>query len=242
MLARAIELSMNRKLGPVAATFVSQVSCPQECPWYDDGKWGSPCYANNGFQGFMTARLNKGQGDHIDAAREEAELIRGLSGERTLRLHVVGDCKDQRAAEMVSQAADEYRARHGSPVWTYTRAWEHIPRASWGGVSVLASCETPTQVLRAARMGYATAIVVGEFAQPIAYKKSGIKIVPCPQETGRVPTCADCKLCWRDGILRQAGITIGFEAHSGGAAKLRNKLVEIEARSRASGSDPIFLQ
>jgi hypothetical protein len=89
MLARAIEVSTNRKLGPVAATFVSQVSCPQECPWYDDGKWGSPCYANNGFQELMTARLNQGKGDHIDAAREEADLIRGLSGERTLRLHVV---------------------------------------------------------------------------------------------------------------------------------------------------------
>jgi hypothetical protein len=103
MLARAVEVSANRKLGPVAATFVSQVSCPEYCPWYDGGKWVSPCYANNGFQGFMTARLNQGTGDHLDAAREEAELIRGLSSERTLRLHVVGDCKDQFAAETVSK-------------------------------------------------------------------------------------------------------------------------------------------
>lgn len=28
MLVKAIEVSTNRKLGPVAATFVSQVSCP----------------------------------------------------------------------------------------------------------------------------------------------------------------------------------------------------------------------
>jgi hypothetical protein len=242
MLAKAIEVSTNRKLGPVAATFVSQVSCPRECPWYDDGRWGSPCYANNGFQGFMTAKLNQGKGDHLDAAREEADLIRRLSGERTLRLHVVGDCKDQRAAEMVSKAADEYRAKHGRLVWTYTRAWVQVPRTSWGSVSVLASCETPEQVQRAERLGYATAIVVSHFPQPTAYRRDGVKIVPCPQETGRVPTCADCKLCWRDDILRQAGITIGFEAHSGGAAKLRNKLAEIEAKTRAAGSDPVFLQ
>jgi hypothetical protein len=228
MLAKAIEVSANRKLGPVAATFVSQVSCPEECPWYDDGKWGSPCYANNGFQGFMTAKLNQGNGDYLDAAREEAELIRRLSGERTLRLHVVGDCKDGIAVETVSKAADEYRSKQGQLVWTYTRAWEHVPRESWGSVSVLASCETPAQVWRARRKGYATAIVVSEFAQPTAYKKSGVKIVPCPQETGRVPTCADCELCWKDDILRQAGITIGFEAHSGGANKVRQKLLQID--------------
>jgi hypothetical protein len=140
MLARAVEVSANRKLGPVAATFVSQVSCPKECPWFDDGKWGSACYANNGFQGFMTAKLNRGIGDHLDAAREEAELIRALSGERTLRLHVVGDCKDRLAAEIVSAAAEQYSSKHAQTVWTYTRAWEHVPRASWGEVSVLTSC------------------------------------------------------------------------------------------------------
>src|SRR5437867_549907 len=149
MLARAKEVTTNPKLGPVAATYVSQVSCPGECPWYDDGKWGSPCYANNGFQGLMTKKLNQGKGDYIDAAREEAQLISQLSGERPLRLHVVGDCKDRAAAQFVARAADSYRAQRGQPVWTYTRAWEHIPRSVWGRVSVLASCETAGQVRRA---------------------------------------------------------------------------------------------
>ena len=79
---------------------------PGECRWYDDGKWGSSCYANNGFQGFMKARLNKGQGDPVGAAREEASLIDTLSGARPLRLHVVGDCKDGAAATIVSAASE----------------------------------------------------------------------------------------------------------------------------------------
>ncbi len=37
------EITTNPKLGPVAATFVSQVSCPSECPWYDDGKCCAKC-------------------------------------------------------------------------------------------------------------------------------------------------------------------------------------------------------
>jgi hypothetical protein len=236
MLSRGRELSTNTKLGPVATTYVSQVSCPEECPWYDDGKWGSPCYANNNFIGLHTKKLNQGQGDYIDAAREEAAVIASLSGERPLRLHVVGDCKDRAATEIVSKAVEGYRAKHGQPSWTYTRAWEQVPRESWGSVSVLASCETPAQVRRALRKGYATAIVVGEFAQPTAYRKGGVKIVPCPQETGRVPTCVECQLCWKDDILRAAQITIGFEAHGFQAGKVRKMLTEIQAADGAAGS------
>jgi hypothetical protein len=228
MLARAIEVSANPKLGPVAVTFVSQVSCPSECPWYDDGKWGSPCYANNGFQGLITKKLNQGKGDFMDAAREEANLISKLSGERPLRLHVVGDCKDLCAAELVAKAAESYRAKRAQPVWTYTRAWEHIPRSTWRSVSVLASCETADQVRLALEAGYASAIVVGAFTKSTAYYRDGIKIVPCPQETGRVATCTRCKLCWKDDLLRRAGITIGFEAHGFWASKVREKLTQIE--------------
>lgn len=229
MLARAKEVTANGKLGPVAATYVSQVTCPQECPWYDDGKMGSPCYANNGYQGYLTKKLNQGKGNHMDAAREEAALISQLSGERPLRLHVVGDCKDRAAAEMVARAADSYRAKNEQPVWTYTRAWERVPRKAWGHISVLASCETPGQVRRALEAGYSAAIVVGAFAKPTAYRKDGIKIVPCPEETGRVDSCTQCKLCWKDDLLRRAGITIGFQAHSVQAAKVREKLLQIEA-------------
>src|SRR5947209_20626511 len=117
MLVKAIEVSANRKLGPVATTSVSQVSCPRECPWYNDGKQGSPCYANNGFLGWSTARLNRVPGNHMDAAREEAASIMRLSGLRPLRLHVVGDCKETRSASLISQASQAYKSKHAQPVW-----------------------------------------------------------------------------------------------------------------------------
>lgn len=239
MLARAKEITTNPKLGPVSATFVNQVSCPTECPWYEDGKWGSPCYANNGFQGLMTKKLNQTKGDYLQAALDEAEIIGQLSGERPLRLHVVGDCKDQVAAEVVAGAANAYRAKHGQPVWTYTRAWAKVPRPVWGDVSVLASCETAGQVRRANEDGYAAAIVVGAFAKTTAYKKDGIKIVPCPEETGRVNSCSECKLCWKDDLLRRAGITIGFEAHGFWASKVREILLKIEGAQAAVATSPL---
>jgi hypothetical protein len=85
--------------------------------------------------------------------------------------------------------------------------------------------------------GYATAMVIGKFAKPTAYHKDGIKIVPCPEERGRVETCTACQLCWKDDILRRAHITIGFEAHSVQASKIRDYLLRIEAaQPRTAGA------
>ncbi len=224
MLVKTIELSANRKLGPVATTSVSQISCPKVCPWYDNGKQGSPCYANNGFLGWHTAKLNRGVGTHIDAAQEEAAAIEQLGAERPLRLHVVGDCKDEESARVVAKAADRYRRKNHEPVWTYTHAWSTVKRRAWGKVSVLASCDTPNEVIRAKARNYATAVVVDQFVNTRAYVSDGIKIVPCPQETGRVRFCTDCRLCFKDDLLKKADVTIGFAAHSGGARKMKDKL------------------
>jgi hypothetical protein len=80
-----------------------------------------------------------------------------------MRLHTVGDCRTDEAAKIVAAAAERYMDAGGGPVWTYTHAWRLVDRASWGRVSVLASCETPEQVELARARGYATAIVVDEF-------------------------------------------------------------------------------
>jgi hypothetical protein len=82
-------------------------------------------------------------------ARAEAAAIDGLTGDRLLRLHVVGDARTNAAARVLPEAARRYALRGDSPrrgrkVWTYTNAWRTVGRESWGdAVSVLASVETP---------------------------------------------------------------------------------------------------
>ena len=46
----AVEVSGNRKLGPVSATYVSQRSCPRDCPFLGRG-----CYAEWGHTGVHSA-------------------------------------------------------------------------------------------------------------------------------------------------------------------------------------------
>ena len=225
-IATAVEKSGNKKLGDASATSAAQVSCPPDCPFFEDG-----CYAENGPQGWTTARLNKAaeamEASAMDAAHAEAEAIRSLSGKRDLRLHVVGDCRTAEAARTVAAAAEEHKAKHGKAAWTYTHASADVPREAWGSVSVLASCESPADIPAARQRGYATALVVAKFASDKAYTLAGERVIPCPEMTGRASGCTDCRLCFDDARLRSARLTIAFEAHGQKVKAVTSKLITI---------------
>lgn len=207
----AKELTEGRKLGPVSATYVSQASCPSACAFR-----GAGCYAEHGPLAMVTTkRLNNATHGETpeDLSREEAAAIDGLTGTRPLRLHVVGDCATDEAAQIVAAASARYTTRGGGLVWTYTHAWRTVERVSWGDVSVLASCETDADVALARDRGYATARTV--LAHEGAKRAGGV--LPCPEQTRGVQ-CADCRLCLDDGRLREKAITISFALHGDKAA------------------------
>jgi hypothetical protein len=158
---------------------------------------------------------------------EEAQAIATLSGARPLRLHVVGDCTSDETARILARAVEAYRRRGNQPAWTYTHAWRDISRRSFGSISVLASCESIEQVKVARAKGYAAAMVLDRFRSQKAYVVDGVKVIPCPQQTGRTENCATCKLCWNDARLRDTGVTIGFAAHGAQANAVRRQLVQI---------------
>jgi hypothetical protein len=222
-LAIAKAKSGNAKIGEAGTTYAAQTSCPTSCPFFA----GGGCYAENGSLGkFVTGPLNAAAKaiahDVLDVARAEADAIDKLdvSDGRELRLHTVGDCATDEAAQIVAAACARYRARGGGPVWTYTHAWRDVARESWGEVSVLASCETAEDVALAKTRGYATQITVEEFANDRRHqldateapKAVGVDILPCPEQTRGV-TCTECRLCFDDAKLRDRGYSIAFEMH-----------------------------
>jgi hypothetical protein len=226
--AIAVETSTNAKLGPVSATYASQASCPRSCPWFGKG-----CYAEHGLVGLQTRRLNRSAlRGALDIAQAEARAIDGLTGDRLLRLHVVGDAKTEAAARELGAAARRYTSRGNAPrrgkkVWTYTHAWQAVPRESWGAaVSVLASVETVREARKAMAAGYAAAVVVAVFEREGAYPIDGTTVVPCPNQTRGV-TCRDCGLCRDDDRLRKAGLVIAFQAHGSGGAAVRQTLMSL---------------
>jgi hypothetical protein len=216
----AVETTENRKTGPVSVTHVSQASCPRSCPLFDNG-----CYAEVGPQGFITSRLNDSDVTRSDViACQEAEAIDGLTGDRPLRLHVVGDCRTPAAARIVSAACERYTRRGGQVAWTYTHAWRDVERTDWGSVSVLASCETTAQAEESSARGYAVALIVPQFAQDGAYDLAGtsLRVIPCPYQTRGVQ-CRDCRLCWDSERLHREGLCVGFAAHG----SRKNSVLEV---------------
>lgn len=219
MLAKAIELTANRKVGLVSVTMAAQASCPTSCPFLKAG-----CYAESGPQGIHTARLNKAaiQATPEDIARAEAAEIDKLTGTRPLRLHVVGDCKTVEAVSLVANATARYTVKHNQPIWGYTHAWRGIPQHHWGPASILASCESTAEVEEAQETHkYATALVVHKFKSDKAWEDGLQTFIPCPEQTGKTKDCTTCKLCWDEHHLWTGRKTIVFETH-GSRAKTAN--------------------
>ena len=203
-LASAVASSKNKKTGAIAITYASQESCPSDCAFMGNG-----CYAENGRMALHTRKLNNAVGDHIMVANAEAEEIDNLKSWAPLRLHAVGDCKDDLSASIVSQAAKRYTKRRNQPVWTYTHSWRDVNVKSWSDVIVRASCETVGDIKQAKKQGYRAAIVVMEFESDKAYKIEDETVIPCVEQTKDI-SCEDCGLCFNKDFTG----TIAFATHS----------------------------
>lgn len=206
----------NKKLKGCACTYVSQVTCPDDCPLLDNG-----CYAETGPIAWSTT--NKLANTPLDSNQIiylEAKLIKEYSNlpeahSRPLRLHVVGDFnKAIKALDSLVAAAHAWILKTVAPVFTYTHCWRDIPRGKFGKISILASCEKPGQILEAHALGYAVALIVPSFpAGPKAWELgNGFKAIPCPEQTLGIG-CRDCGLCFKDRWLWQARRVIAFKAH-----------------------------
>jgi hypothetical protein len=223
-LASAVEVSKNDKTGKVSATYTGYQTCSDHCPLKPTiGSLGefkqAECYASCDLVGMTMHRLTTASvsAPLVQIQAQECDGIRKLSGKRPLRLKVGGDTPNTAYAEALSNACDAYTAKHDQPTYGYTHTWREIPRESFGTISMLASCDAPGDIAAAKQRGYATAIVVSEFPQGNKlFTIDGNKCIPCPEQCSteeKHVQCIDCKLCFRDGMLRERGLTIAFNAH-----------------------------
>lgn len=216
----------------LATTYVSRASCSQKyCPFMN----GRGCYFEEGNCRMIQVDLDRAvkvQGLTILAlAREEAMQVDAMTGEVPLRLHTGGDCRTNATARIVSAAGERYTAKHGKPTYTYTHTWPIVDRAAWGKVSVLASCETTSEIVAAHSRGYAVAVVEGaEIADSI--KAAGFRLIPCPAQTHPkgTATCGSCRLCMKDKLLHTNKAVISFIAHGARMCKVRKAVAEKRAK------------
>lgn len=225
-------------IGPfVASTYASiAATCPGSCPFRDNG-----CFAQAGASHLTMGSLDRA-GRRVsalavslaEADKLGAMWVRGVPQDggrdgqsgRDLRLHVGGDVSCESGAQSIALAVRSLQRRRGlGACWTYTHRWREIPRRAFGSISVLASCETPTDVEAAHGRGYASAITVGRFPDgKSAFAVGRFRAIPCPFEAGSGVTCVKCRLCFDDGRLRRRGDVIAFEAHGSQAGRARERL------------------
>lgn len=202
----------------VDATYVSiKRTCPASCSLKEAG-----CYAQTSFVGMVNVRMNRRarNSSPLDVARAEARAIDdaydggAVPEGRDLRLHVSGDSRTIKGTRLLNKAIARWKERGGGDCWSYSHAWQHVPRSEWSNVSILASITTTEEVVKAREQGYAPALVVGEHSSDKAYQLSGsdIKWIPCPAQTKGVG-CSDCRLCFNADRLFENGFGIAFAAH-----------------------------
>lgn len=200
---------------PVHTTYAGSASCPSACVWKGNG-----CFGENYPTQHTVKRVNVDAPSAYEIAVREAEGILRLPRYGALRIHTYGDCDSVEAAEAVSGAADQWVREGGRVSWSFTHNHD-VPRKSWGGVSILRSCENPEQVKKAHTDGYAAAIVLTHFPSTKRFQSGGVSILPCPEQVDDMKpkteqkgiSCADCKLCWNDAFLLQTETAIGFIPH-----------------------------
>ena len=214
--AQAVEASENGKLGfkTLSTTYAAPASCPASCPFLKS----HACYGEYGPIAWQWTRVcgpikKRTLANRLKIAQIEARKIIGLSGTKHLRVHTLGDCATNQTAKIIAKAVEIYMARHGMKAFTYTHAWRDVDRASWGKVSVIASCELAKDVPLAKARGYATALVIPEHLTDKRHDHQGLSLLPCPQQTGRSASCKKCLLCLNSERLRRLDITIAFAVH-----------------------------
>ena len=232
-VAFAVEVSLNDKIGPVSTTYATQESCDRSCPHYDNG-----CYAEAGMVAIHGRKLNKAYNAQTPEAIaiEEANAIKGLTGNLDLRVHTVGDCKTPESARIVSEAMRRHRKKAGRKAWTYTHAWRKVPVENWQGESVLASVETVADAKEAMQSGYPVAIVVEEFDSTKPYIKDGIKILPCPAQVTKGKQCVSCRACMNGDSLLRTGTVIGFVPHGSQKKKVIATLQKLNIKPKVAVS------
>jgi hypothetical protein len=233
-LATVAPKSENSKTGLMAATYTGYQTCPPTCKLkpvvHEDGTFDkSPCYACDHFVGMTMKRLTKASvnASPIQIQTQECNAIKKLSGELILRLKVGGDTPNGEYAEGLRDACEVYTAKHGMPAYGYTHNWANIERSSFGQISMLASCDSISDIPVAKSRGYATATLVSEFPNGAkTFTIAGEMLIPCPNQVNEKIQCVDCKLCTRDYVLRKKDLTVAFRAHGRKSEELTATLQE----------------
>ena len=201
LTAIGVDKTSASKLGDLHVTHASQVTCPQDCPFYGE--------IEDDIYGAERMRLA------LTVAEVEAQIIDDFSADRDARIHVVGDCQTIPAANLVGSAMVRFEERTGRQAYTYCHSWDKVPYSAWMGARVLASCETAEGIdIAREEMGYPSAewTYMKHLSRKV-HEREGVTVLPCPNDYNPEVTCDKCMLCANVELLKERQYVIGLQGH-----------------------------
>jgi len=192
---RTLKPSSNRKLGkritrgrwkgmPIyTLTLEERRTCPASCPHWDD------CYGNNMP---FAHRFKHGAALVGRLERELKELQKRYPKGFAVRLHVLGDFYSVAYVERWASWLEQFPALH---IWGYTA---RLPRVDPIGDAVESLRTNPALGARfRIRFSGGGRANLALSADPAEWDTPGFA---CPEQTGRLPSCGACGLCWESPL------------------------------------------
>jgi len=217
--------SQNRKTGKIPVSTSSAKTCPNNCPFKDNG-----CYAN----GFPL----KGRWQEVTEGRRGTNLdkfcheIAALPDGQLWRHNQAGDLPGDGGKIDSGGLAQIVKANKNKRGFTFSHYdvtnkanANAIARANKNGFTINLSANNVEHAdeLAALNIGPVATVLPLDFEGPTAKTPQGRRIAQCPA-TFKDTTCEDCQLCQR--VNRS--VIVGFPAHGNSKRMAHNVVVGAE--------------
>lgn len=210
--------SMDRKLGPMPATYSAGSTCPDACALKDQG-----CYAEFGKLGYHWSRVAERGLSWPDFLYEVACLPDGT----LWRHNIAGDLQGAADRLDVGKLNDLALCNAGKRGFSFTHyplrgASERaaVKAANADGFTVNLSADTLEHADQRAELDVGpVAVTLASDAPPHQRTPAGRHVVLCPAETNGL-TCSSCQLCAQP----QRKAIVGFRAHGQWSRRIDERL------------------
>lgn len=209
------KVSGNAKTGPIPVTTTSRDTCPESCPFKNNG-----CYAESGPLALHWRKVTEGtrgmgETDFLTA-------IKALPKSQLWRHNQAGDLPTL-DGETISRAFLKalVSANKGKRGFTYTHHRltpeniDTIAEANLGGFTINISGNNAIQAVKLFKAYKLPTTTVLPVDAPNCQEVDGVKVVACPAEKSDKINCSNCALC----AIPNREYVIGFRAHGTGKRK-----------------------
>ncbi len=219
--------SKNKKVGPIMVTTSERATCPNACPFKDNG-----CYADGGPLRFLWDKLSiadgassfkNGKGTvNVHSHAQLLEAIKAQPEGALWRHNQAGDLPGEGNKLDGKALADLVQANKGRNGFTYTHKpmsksnAKAVANANRNGFTVNLSANSLAHADELADLDAGPVVTVLPIEQlENTTTPAGRKVVVCPAVTGKAASCATCALCQK----RDRNTIVGFPAHGAGKNK-----------------------